>query len=118
MSRRKQLLACFDRLSPARQEALLEYAGYLRTREPEEASPPLEIVAIPRPDEENVVAAIKRLSKTYPMLSGEALLHQASSVMSEHLLHGKPAPAVIDRLEALFDARYREFLSVEKTSSD
>jgi hypothetical protein len=53
-----------------------------------------------------VVAAIRRLSRTYPMLGGEELLSDASALMSRHVLQGHPATAVIDELETLFRERF------------
>jgi hypothetical protein len=59
-----------------------------------------------RPAEESVVAAIKRLRRTYPMLDGGSLLNETSALMAAHVLQGRPAAEVIDALEALFSARF------------
>jgi hypothetical protein len=55
-----------------------------------------------------VVAAIRRLRRTYPMLDGSAMLTQASSLMAAHVLHGRSAVSVIDELEALFKERFED----------
>ncbi len=105
----RSLLKHFRALPEAQQRSLLDYAEFLASREtlPAEAVPtsPLDI---PRPEKESVVAAIKRLRKTYPMLDPDALLDQTSGLMMQHMIHGRAAPEVIDELEALFARRYRE----------
>jgi hypothetical protein len=60
----------------------------------------------PRPAQESVVAGIRRLRRTYPMLDTGEMLNEASSLMAAHVLHGRPASAVIDELEALFAERF------------
>ena len=55
---------------------------------------------------ESVVAAIRRLSTSYPMLDRRRLLNVTSSRMTQHTLHGRPAPEVIDELEQVFAAEY------------
>ncbi len=110
MSPEKKLFALFSRLSPRRRESLLEYAEFLAGRESGENVPDLEVVPVPRPERETVIGAIKRLSATYPMLDGRALLNETSLLLSEHLLQGVPADEVIDRVEALFERHYREHL--------
>jgi len=66
-------------------------------------------VEIPRPEEERVVAAIKRLSATFPMLQKSSMLNETAALMSEHILKGRDAVEVIDKLEIQFQVRYDEF---------
>lgn len=66
---------------------------------------------IPRPEEESVVAAIKRLSESYHMLERSALLTETSSLMTAHVMHGRTADEVIDDLEALFQRHYEELVA-------
>ncbi len=84
---------------------LLEYARFLRPRHarPVADAEPLDIA---RPTSESVVAAIRRLSATYPMIEADELLHGAADLMAAHVTGGRPAAAVIDDLEALFSRRY------------
>lgn len=72
-----------------------------------EIQKPLDIV---RPESESVVAAIKRLSSTYPMLDKATLLDQASNYMSQHILQGRSSVDVIDDLENLFKKHYVKFV--------
>lgn len=104
----RRLLRLYRELSPSRREGLLDYAEFLLVRtQPEAADIPSEPLAIPRPAQESVVKAIKRLRETYPMLDRAKILHETSGLMTQHLVHGKSAPEVIDELEVMF-RRYFE----------
>ena len=109
MSEDKRLLALFRRLSEARQQTLMDFAAFLAGKESADSanSPVLEPVPIPRPEQENVVMAIKRLRATYPMLDSADLFNEASAQMTRHLMHGIPATEVIDELEQIFLQRYQ-----------
>jgi hypothetical protein len=50
---------------------------------------------------------MKRLRRSYPEVDAGELLNDASLLMSEHMLQGRPAADVIDALERLF-ARHVE----------
>ncbi len=73
----KQLVGMFLKMSALDQVALLAFAEFLSQRAvPNAVAIPvpeveelLEPVDIPRPKDERVVAAVKRLSRTYPMLN-------------------------------------------------
>jgi len=65
----------------------------------------------PRPSQESVVAAIKRLRRVYPMLDPGEMLHETSALMAAHVLQGRNADEVIDELEVLFLSRYQARLS-------
>ena len=104
----KKLLRLLETLSAEQQDTVFAFVEFLAARNPAaETVVPQEPLAIPRPAEESVVKAIKRLRETYPMLNPDKLLHETSSLMMKHVMHGKPAAEVIDELEALF-ARYYE----------
>jgi len=72
---------------------------------------PTEPVPIERPAKESVVAAIKRLRRTYPMLERNAMLNEVYVLMNQHMLEGRPAQEVIGELEEAFERRYREWLA-------
>ncbi|MFO7542622.1 MAG: hypothetical protein R6W97_07435 [Thiobacillus sp.] len=105
----KRLLSLFRGLSETRQQALLDYAEFLAGKEGADraAAPPSEPLPIPRPDQENVVKAIQRLMKTYPMLDQKRVFHDASAQMTRHLVHGVPAAEAIDELERIFARQYQ-----------
>ncbi|OUD15547.1 hypothetical protein [Thioflexithrix psekupsensis] len=103
-------------LPAAEQAMLLAFAEFLHARTaaavPCPAPSPTPL-AIPRPAQESVVKAIKRLSQTYPMLDKSALLNEASQLLSQHVLQGRSASDVIDELEVLFQRRYELFIQAD-----
>jgi len=108
----KRLISLFRNLSESRQLALLEYAEFLAGKEGNEtaAAPPGEPLPIPRPEQENVVKAIQRLMRTYPMLERNHVFHEASAQMTRHLVHGVAAIEAIDELERIFARQYQAHL--------
>jgi hypothetical protein len=109
----KKLLQVFRAMSPDQQTALQDYADFLVARD-KTASPVAEAAAalaepvdIPRPEEESVIDAVRRLSETYPMIDKEVLLHETTDLVSQHFTQGRPAEEVIDELQALFEKHYR-----------
>ena len=115
----KRLVSMFRSLSEPRQQALLDYAEFLATKEGAETAtaPPAEPLSIPRPQQENVVKAIQRLMQTYPMLERNRIFHEASAQMTRHLIHGVPAAEAIDELERIFARQYQEHLDALKQDS-
>mgnify|MGYP006280857405 CR=1 FL=1 len=106
----ERLLEVFSRLDADERESLLAFAEFLESRRPRQPSAPevpAEPVAIPRPDGETVVQAVRRLSETYPMLDKSQVLHESSNLMAEHMLQGRDAVEVIDELEGVFERHYR-----------
>ncbi len=105
----KRLLALLQRLPPEQVQRLLEYAEFLLERHglPEETPEPREI---PRPAEETVIQAIKRLSTSYPMLDRRMLFNETSVLMTQHVLGGRAAIEIIDELERLFRRQYESFI--------
>lgn len=101
-----RLVQLFNRLPTTERETLLAFAEFLVSRSamPVDITPKLS----ERPAQESVVAAIKRLSASYHMLDRSKMLHETSALMTEHLMQGRPAPEVIDELEALFRRHYQK----------
>ena len=81
---------------------------------PPTATAPLEPILKPRPADESVIAAIKRLSQSYPMLDKAVLLNKTSLLMSEYMLRGRNKNEVIDELEAVFMRHYEEFIETQE----
>lgn len=115
----KRLITLFRRLSEPRQQALLEYAEFLAEKEGADvaSTPPSEPLPIPRPEQENVVKAIQRLTRTYPMLDRNQVFHEASAQMTRHLIHGVPAVETIDELERIFARQYQKHLDEKDNQS-
>jgi len=111
---RQQLLGLFDALDSEARQSLLDFAGYLKHKQPAQAQPkdapkhqPLEH---PRPADENVVNAIRRLRASYFMLDADGLLNEASTLMAQFMIQGRSASDVIDDLEQLFASHYQKYL--------
>lgn len=99
-------------LGDEHQQAVVDYATFLvqqyKINTPVETG--LEPVAIARPEQETVIAAIKRLKQTYYMLDIENLLDETSSLMGQHILRGREALEVIEELQTMFEAKYKNYL--------
>ena len=107
----KKLLKYFRQLSRQDEQSLLSFAEFLAARSQQEVDPEsLKVNKIERPAEESVIAAIKRLSTSYPMLDKDKMLTETSSLMTQHVVQGRQAKEVIDELEQLFDRYYDAFL--------
>lgn len=105
----RRLLALFEAMNGTGRGMLLEYAEFLAARHAR-AAVSLEPLEIARPETETVVAAIRRLTETFPMLERDTLFNETSGLMAQHIMHGRPAPEVIDELEILFRRHYELFM--------
>ena len=110
-SHKQQLNELFAQLDQRAQQSLLDFARFLaqESESPEqiEKAEPLDQ---PRPEDENVVNAIKRLRSSYFMLDTDKLLNETSSLMAQFMIQGRAANEVIDDLEALFQTHYQKYL--------
>ena len=108
------MLKLFSRLAKEDQQHVLAFVEFLVSRSPSSAEAGKEESVnakpenLPRPENESVVAAIQRLSKSYSMLDKGDMLHETSDLMSSHVLKGRPAEEVIDDLEILFLSHYEK----------
>lgn len=106
----RRLLQAWRSLPEGGRVSLLDYAEFLVQRQtaasvvPAVAQVPLDI---PRPSEESVIKAVRRLNATYPMLGTDhSLLNEVSAQMTRHIIHGEKAERVIDQLELIFRQKY------------
>ena len=103
------MLQLYRRLGEDQRRTVLAFMEFLEGRGQPEPGPSARCVepeTLPRPSQESVIKAIKRLRATYPMLDQSKLLDETSRHVTEHLLHGKAATEVIDALELLFLSHY------------
>lgn len=113
------MLSVLEQLSAADRAAVRSFAEFLlhqaRRAPATRAAPAVvpEPEPIPRPDNEKVVAAVKRLSKTYFMLDKTKMLGVTSELVIQHLVQGRDAAEVIDELELVFETHYRELKQSE-----
>jgi len=103
----QSLATIFEDLPEKDQITLFEFAEFLKSRAPEPASKVKDPLGIPRPEEESVVAAIKRLKKNYPMVPQKSMLNETSEFMMQHMMQGKSAHDVINDLEILFEEKFK-----------
>lgn len=108
----KRLQEIFSKLTPVAAQQLLEFAEFLLLRHAV-APAPLPLQDIPRPPQESVVKAIKRLAATYPMLDRAKMLHETSALMTQHVMQGRDAVAVIDDLEKMFQQHYQRLYATD-----
>lgn len=124
----QSLLDLFNKLSGQDAHSLIRFAEFLAGQEHTTTSPAVTVAAedetvvpaipepekIPRPEQERVVDALKRLSNTYPMLDKKRILDKASELVAQHVMFGKPAKQVIDEVEVIFANAYDKFVSEAK----
>lgn len=112
---KNRLISILESLPSLQAAQLLEFAEFLNQRhaeavdeipEPVDILDTLEPVDIPRPEEESVPKAIKRLAETYPMLNRRTLLDETGTYMTQHVMERRPAKEVIDDLEDMFRKHY------------
>ena len=113
----QHLLELLRQLGATDQASLLAFAEFLCSRrQPAEAagsSTPQQAIPEPdpleRPPVESVVAGLKRLARTYPMLDKSEMLSATSDLVASHIMQGTEPAAVIDQLEEVFREHYEQF---------
>lgn len=108
----KRLQNLFRQLSEKDQENLLSFAEFLQARAGSQVAVRSLPVpkTIPRPPEESIIAAIKRLSQCYYMLDKSKMLHETADLVTQHCLQGQELQGIIDRLEQVFSQHYENFV--------
>lgn len=102
----RELLEKFRALGGTDRRTVLDLVDFLASRAAAAAPHRPATVPLPRPAEESVAGAIRRLARSWPVADAEALLHRASNLMSEHVVGGRAAAEIIDELERVFAAHY------------
>ncbi len=120
----RKLVKLYKSLNNQDKKSLLSFAAFLQSQQldsvendghlDEKSDTITEPLDIPRPDNESVVKAIKRLSATYPMVDKENILHPISGLMTSHIMQGRKANDVIDELETLFLKEYKNLKNNNK----
>jgi len=110
----KRLQNLFRQLTEQDQESLLSFAEFLQARASTQAATVVRSLPvpknIPRPPEESIIAAIKRLSQCYYMLDKSKMLHETADLVTQHCLQGQELQGVIDSLEQVFSQHYDNFV--------
>jgi hypothetical protein len=109
-SNQQALLELYNALGEDQQRSLLDYAEFLQSKAETQHRQISEPIAIPRPENETVVGAIKRLKQSYPMVDSMEVFAVASNLMTDHMVKGRDADEVISEIEALFEDSYQKIL--------
>jgi len=106
----KALVDLYESMDDERKRSLCDFADFLFAQaEPvsKEISPPDDV---PRPAEETVVGAVKRLKTKYHMVESMTVFSAASALMTDHMVKGRDLIEVIDEMELLFEDAYNKLL--------
>ena len=104
----KALADLFNTLDSDQQQSLFDFAEFLQSKGTTVQQDIIEPVNIPRPEDETVVGAIKRLKQSYPMIDSMEVFTVASNLMTDHMVKGRDADEVINEIEALFEKTYQK----------
>lgn len=105
----ERLLAYFRELPAQHKTTLLEFAEFLHARAGAAdggSGVPAKPRRIKAAQGETVAMAVRRLTRSYPMLDRRKLMNETSRCMAEHALEGRPAAEVIAKLELVFARHY------------
>ena len=106
----KALIELYDSMDDERKRSLCDFADFLYAQaEPVSKEIP-EPDEIPRPEQETVVGAVKRLKAQYHMVESMTVFSAASSLMTDHMVKGRDVLEVIDEMELLFEDAYKKLL--------
>ena len=112
----QDLIDLYEAMDDNRKKSLSDFADFLYAQaEPitKEIPPPDDV---PRPEQETVVGAVKRLKIKYHMVESMSVFSEASSLMTDHMVKGRDVVEVIDEMEVLFEAAYKKL--VQESSDD
>ncbi len=108
MTEAKKLAELFVKLTDEDQKSLMDFALFLKQKSKEQQKDfPLPELEARAPDE-SVIAAIKRLKRSYYMLNMDTLIDETSSYMTQYMVQGRDINEVIDDLEASFNKHYEQ----------
>ena len=106
----KELIDLYEAMDDERKLSLCDFADFLYAKAGpvvKEIPPPEEV---PRPEQETVVGAVKRLKTKYHMVESMTVFSAASSLMTDHMVKGRDVAEVIDEMEVLFEEAYKNLL--------
>ena len=106
----KELIDLYEAMDDERKLSLCDFADFLYAKAGpvvKEIPPPEDV---PRPEQETVVGAVKRLKTKYHMVESMTVFSAASSLMTDHMVKGRDVVEVIDEMEVLFEEAYIDLL--------
>jgi hypothetical protein len=114
----QDLIDLYEAMDDNRKKSLTDFADFLYAQAEPIAK---EIQApddVPRPEQETVVGAIKRLKVTYHMIGSMSVFSEASALMTDHMVKGRDVVEVIDEMEILFEDAYKKIVQKSNNDSD
>lgn len=112
----QDLIDLYEAMDDDRKNSLSDFADFLFAQAEPVSKEILPPDNIPRPEQETVVGAIKRLKMTYFMVGSMSVFSDASSLMTEHMVKGRDVVEIIDEMEVLFEDAYKKL--VQESSND
>lgn len=112
------LVELYEAMDDERKRSLCDFADFLYAKaDPisKEIPAPEEV---PRPSQETVVGAVKRLKVKYHMVESMMVFSAASTLMTDHMVKGRDVVEVIDEMEMLFEDAYQKLLQASGLSAD
>ena len=106
----KDLTNLYEAMDDERKLTLCDFADFLYAKSGpvvKEIPPPDDI---PRPEQETVVGAVKRLKLKYHMVESMSVFSAASALMTDHMVKGRDVVEVVDEMEILFEDAYKNLL--------
>ena len=114
----QDLIDLYEAMDDNRKKSLSDFADFLYAQaEPisKEILPPDDV---PRPEQETVVGAVKRLKGKYFMVESMSVFSEASALMTDHMVKGRDVVEVIDEMEILFGDAYKKLVQESKNDSE
>ena len=114
----QDLIDLYEAMDDNRKKSLSDFADFLYAQaEPisKEILPPDDV---PRPEQETVVGAVKRLKIKYHMVDSMSVFSAASALMTDHMVKGRDVVEVIDEMEILFGDAYKKLVQESKNDSE
>ncbi len=112
------LIDLYESMDDERKRSLCDFADFLYAK----ADPVSKEVPapedVPRPQEETVVGAVKRLKIKYHMVESMTVFSAASELMTDHMVKGRDVIEVIDEMEILFEDAYSKLLENKEQDSE
>jgi hypothetical protein len=106
----QDLIDLYQALDDSRKKSLSDFADFLYAQAEPVAKEVQAPDDIPRPEQETVVGAIKRLKATYHMVGSMSVFSEASALMTDHMVKGRDVVDVIDEMEVLFEDAYKKLV--------
>ncbi len=106
----QDLIDLYQALDDSRKKSLSDFADFLYAQAEPVAKEVQAPDDIPRPEQETVVGAIKRLKATYHMVGSMSVFSEASALMTDHMVKGRDVVEVIDEMEVLFEDAYKKLV--------